>query len=145
MLQIDQDKIPEGDSVCVIMQNPSCANSTLADKSVQFLEKLIFQKQYSVFKHARTIKIVNQFAYIQTKNFKGSNQFIGTHNFAHVTQAIESSTIILIAWGKTNPYVERQQWTLSLINKYPEKILLQTKSHPSRGTYLDFVLPYTSE
>ena len=95
-----------GKRVCVIMQNPSVAGSEFADKSVQFLEKLIFQKQTKVFKKASQIVIVNQFARIQTKNFKGLAEDEGPENKAHIAQAIRASDIILIAWGKTNPFKE---------------------------------------
>jgi hypothetical protein len=34
----------DGKTVCVVMQNPSYAGEDVADKSVQFMEKVVFQK-----------------------------------------------------------------------------------------------------
>ena len=44
-LTLENTTRTKGDSLCVIMQNPSVANTEIADKSVQFLEKLIFEKE----------------------------------------------------------------------------------------------------
>lgn len=52
-------------TVCVIMQNPSTADSKDADKTVQFLEKLIFTRGYQEFNGVKQIIIVNQFAYME--------------------------------------------------------------------------------
>ena len=46
-------------TACVIMQNPSVADDKVADKSVQFLEKLIFEnKGYPQFEGVNRIIIV---------------------------------------------------------------------------------------
>jgi len=143
-LTINNPALKKGKTVCVVMQNPSVANSDIADKSAQFLEKLIFLKDYSEFKDVKEIIIVNQFAYIQTKDFKGSDKNIGVDNDVHIAQAIKSSDIILIAWGVSNKYRKRQLTINSILNKFSNKVLLQTKKHPSRGTYKDFIKPYKS-
>ena len=130
--------------VCVIMQNPSVANSDVADRSAQFLEKLIFLKGYSEFENVSEIIIVNQFAYVQTNDFNGSSSHIGPENDSYIQQAVESSDIILVAWGASNGYDERKIAINTIISKAQNKILLQTKAHPSRGTYVDFVTPYSN-
>lgn len=132
-----------GQTVCVIMQNPSVAGSEFADKSVQFLETLIFQKEYPEFAKISTIIIVNQFARIQTKNFQGRPSDLGPENNDHIQKSIRKSDIILIAWGKTNPYTERQQAIQDMIQAYENKKVLMTKKHPSRGSYQDFITPYS--
>lgn len=38
-----------GKTACVVMQNPSYAGEDEADKSVQFMEKVVFQKRLSEF------------------------------------------------------------------------------------------------
>ncbi len=124
------------------MQNPSVAGSEFADKSVQFLEKLIFQKQNKAFKKVSQIVIVNQFARIQTKNFKGLVEDEGPENKAHLLEAIRISDIILIAWGKTNPFKESQQAILQMIDTFKDRTVLITKKHPSRGMYENFILPF---
>lgn len=141
-LTLEHAKREKGTTVCVIMQNPSVAGSEVADKSVHFLEKLIFKMKYPYFKDANRIIVVNQFARVQTNDFVGSEEQIGSNNEQYINDAIKESDIVLIAWGKRNPYTERQKSILSSIRKFPEKILLMTKKHPSRGTYKDFVLPF---
>ena len=76
-LTIQNDNSSGSETVCVVMQNPSVANTEIADKSVQFLEKLIFTKGYSEFRNVKKIIIVNQFALIQTNEFKGLESDIG--------------------------------------------------------------------
>ena len=143
LLTLKHSEKENGQSVCVIMQNPSVAGSKFADKSVQFLETLIFQKGYAEFAKVSSILIVNQFARIQTKNFEGSPSDIGPENNDYIQKAIRNSDIILIAWGKTNPYTERQQAIQDMIHAYENKRILVTKKHPSRGSYQDFIATYT--
>ena len=127
------------DTVCVIMQNPSTANEYMADKSVQFLEKLIFKESYPEFRQVGRIVIVNQFAYIQTHNFEGLPEHIGTKNDRIIKEAIEGADIVLLAWGKNNCYEFRKEKIYSMLEACDGKILLETKKHPSRGYYKDFV------
>jgi len=131
-----------GKTVCVIMQNPSVASHLVADKSVQFLEKIIFTNTVPEFENVSQVLIVNQFARIQTKNFQGTKADIGPGNDAHIRDAIRKSDTILIAWGKTNPYKDRQEVILKIIREFPDKQVLMTKKHPSRGSYKDFIMAY---
>ena len=129
-------------TVCAIMQNPSVADSDIADKSVQFLEKLVFAKNTPRFSGVRKLIVVNQFAFIQTKEFSGRDKHIGQDNDRHIKEAITESDIILIAWGKSNAYEARRQ----AINRMLEncnKVLLQGKSHPSRASYDEYTSVYS--
>ena len=136
----DQNK-SEGKTICVIMQNPSDADDEKADKSVQFLEHLIFDKGYNEFQDVRKMIIVNQYAYIQKHNFTGETSLIGEKNNRIINESIEESDIVLIAWGKKNPYEERKEFVLRILEKIDDKLLLETKKHPSRGFYRDFIKP----
>ncbi|MBT8283073.1 MAG: DUF1643 domain-containing protein, partial [Muriicola sp.] len=89
------------------------------------------------------ILIVNQFARIQTRDFKGRSVDIGKENDAYLNKAIHSSDIVLIAWGKRNQFPERQEAILELLRLSGEKVILSTKKHPSRGSYTDFIKPMT--
>lgn len=142
-LTIENTTKTNGDSLCVIMQNPSAADEIIADKSVQFLEKLIFEKEVELFRNVKTIIVVNQFAFVQTNGFVGSPNKIGKENNRYIRQAIEDSNIILIAWGKTNPYIKRQQDIIRIVYSFEDNKVLMTKKHPSRGTYQDFIMPFT--
>lgn len=142
MLEVEHEKRKGNKTVCVIMQNPSVADEQKADRSVQFIEKLVFQKDYQEFSQAGKLIVVNQFAYIQTKDFHGSDQLVGPHNDEYIREAIENSDIILIAWGKTNRYEKRKAAIKQILCQYSEKIVLKTRSHPSRGWYKDFIIPY---
>ena len=127
-------------TVCAIMQNPSVANKKIADKSVQFLEKLVFKKDTPQFFDVRKLIIVNQFAFIQTKEFSGQDKHIGRENDRHIKEAIAESDIILIAWGKSNTYESRKQAINKMLNN---KVLLKGKSHPSRASYDGYVSTYS--
>ena len=142
-LTIENTSKTSGNTLCVIMQNPSVANVKFADKSVQFLEKLIFEKEVEPFRNIKTIIVVNLFAYIQTNSFLGSADKIGKENDSIVRHAIEVSDMVLIAWGKTNSYSERRNVIHAILKDYPKKRLLKTRIHPSRGTYKDFIEPYS--
>ena len=125
------------------MQNPSVANAEIADKSVQFLEKLIFTKGYSEFRNVKKIIIVNQFAFIKTNDFNGSELHIGQKNDAHILEAIREADTVLIAWGRGNRYSERKAVINIMLAQHYGKTLLETKSHPSRGTYINFIQTYS--
>ena len=141
-LTIQHGTKKNGKTVCVIMQNPSVAGNKVADKSVQFLEKLIFRMKYPQFEEVTRVIIVNQFARIQTRDFKGTPDEAGIKNDSHIRNAIRESDSIVIAWGKSNPYTERQATILNMIREYPGRNVLMTKKHPSRGTYKDFIMEY---
>lgn len=130
--------------VCAIMQNPSVANADIADKSVQFLEKLIFTKNIPYFSRVRKLIVVNQFAFVQTNNFSGQDEHIGPENDTHIGQAISESGIILIAWGSSNAYEARKTAINTMMLKAQSgKSLLLGKSHPSRASYVDYVSLYS--
>jgi hypothetical protein len=132
----------QGEKVCVIMQNPSVANTEVADKSVQFLEKLIFEKNIVAFRGVSDCVVVNQFARIQTRDFQGGNKDIGPQNDFYIEQAIRSSQIVLVAWGKTNPYIDRQKTILQMIERSKPRQILISSKHPSRGSYKNFIIPF---
>ncbi len=128
--------------ICVIMQNPSEANENIADKSVQFIEKLIFNKGYKEFENVHKIIVVNRFAYVQKKDFKGGGSAIGPKNDKSIESAINESNIILIAWGKSNRYKERQEAVNRMLFLTSNKKMYKTKKHPSRGFYNNFISDY---
>ncbi len=127
--------------LCVIMQNPSDADERRADKSVQFLENLVFSCDYPEFKGVTELVIVNQFAYVQKKGFTGAKDVVGPDNDSYIRSSIHKADIVLIAWGKKNPYSDRQECILNMLQTEGDKLLYKTKKHPSRGTYKDFIEP----
>ena len=127
--------------LCVIMQNPSDADETIADKSVQFLENLVFFRNYPEFKEVKELVIVNQFAYIQKKGFTGPEDAIGPDNDSYIRKYIRKADIVLIAWGKNNPYSDRKESILNMLKTEGDKRYYKTKKHPSRGRYKDFIEP----
>jgi hypothetical protein len=143
-LDISLNKPIDSDTkiVCAVMQNPSVANSDFADKSVQFLEKLIFTKDDSNFSGVKKLIVVNQFAFVQTNDFSGKNAYIGPDNDSYIQQAISESDIILVAWGRSNAYVARKKAINAILRKTIGKTLLLGKAHPSRASYDDYVSAY---
>lgn len=142
-LTIENDNSSGSETVCVVMQNPSVANTEIADRSVKFLEKLIFTKGYSEFRNVKKIIIVNQFTFIQTNDFKGLESDIGEKNDEHILEAIRESDIVLIAWGRDNSHSERKKAINNMLAEHSGKTLLETNKHPSRGTYTNFVKAYS--
>ena len=140
-LVVEDRNKSEGKTVCVVMQNPSDADNDKADKSVQFLEHLIFDKGYNEFQDVHKMIIVNQYAHIQKHNFVGESSLIGEKNDRTISKSIGESDIVLIAWGKNNPYEERKEFVLRILAEIDDKLLLETKKHPSRGFYDDFIKP----
>lgn len=129
-------------TVCAIMQNPSYACVEFADKSVQVLERVLFEKGLEEFRGVGRLIVVNQFAFIQTNGFIGAREQVGIRNDAAIVQALEQSEIVLIAWGKDNGFVERQNEVLEMIRCHKGKRLLQTSRHPSRVIYDGFIQKY---
>ena len=134
---------PSGKTACVIMQNPSYACIEVADKSVQFMEKVVFQKGLPEFKGVRRLIVVNQFARIQTNLFEGHAHEIGSKNNSAIKSAFKKSDIIIVAWGCANPFEERKAFVLDLLQKMSGKKIFKTKKHPSRGCYAGFIQPFS--
>ena len=137
-----KDAAPEGKTVCAVMQNPSYAGEDVADKSVQFLEKLVFTKGLPEFDGVRRLIVVNQFAYIQTDGFEGLPHQVGELNDAAIKAALDESDIVVLAWGSSNRFEERKAYVLGLLDGMKQKTLLKTRMHPSRGRYDGFIQPY---
>lgn len=136
-----QSKSERWKTVCVVMQNPSYAGEDVADKSVQFLEKVIFQRVLPEFRDVRRLIIVNQFAYIETNNFKGRPDQIGLRNDIAIESALKESDIVILAWGSGNRFKDRQAFVINLLKSLNSKQLFKTKMHPSRGRYDGFIQP----
>lgn len=137
-----QDVPAQGTTACVVMQNPSVASTDKADKSVQFMEKVVFQKKLPEFDGVQRLIVVNQFAYIQTNEFQGLPQHIGENNNAAIEAALRESDIVIIAWGAGNSFEDRKAFVLGLLKQMVGKQLLKTKMHPSRGRYDGFIQPF---
>ncbi|MFC1626417.1 DUF1643 domain-containing protein [Pseudomonadota bacterium] len=129
-------------TVCAIMQNPSYACVEFADKSVQVLERVVFEKEIEQFKGVERLVVVNQFAFIQTNDFIGKQYQIGEHNNIAIASALEEAEIILVAWGKGNEFTERKEEILKMIRAQAGKLILQTSRHPSRVIYEGFINEY---
>ena len=131
-----------GRTACVVMQNPSYAAEDRADKSVQFMEKVVFQKGLSEFQGVQRLIVVNQFARVQTNQFQGQQHEIGKRNNEAIEAALMESNIIILGWGCGNPYEERKAFVVGLLKQMKGKQLFKTKMHPSRGRYDGFIQPF---
>jgi hypothetical protein len=136
------DAAPTGKTVCVVMQNPSYAGEDVADKSVQFMEKVVFQKGLAEFAGVRRLIAVNQFAFIQTNAFQGLPHEIGSLNDAAIHEALLESDIVILGWGSSNRFEERKAFVLGLLAETKQKVILKTRMHPSRGRYENFIQPF---
>ena len=129
-------------TACVVMQNPSYANEYVADKSVQFMEKVVFKKGLPEFEGVRRLIVVNQFARIQTNGFQGLPHEIGVLNDSAIKDALYESDIVILGWGSANRFEERKAFVLGLLGEMKQKTLFKTRMHPSRGQYDGFIQPY---
>lgn len=144
LLTVDLEKASaRGKTACVVMMNPSYANEEIADKSVQFMERIVLQKNLPEFKGVTRLIVLNQFAYIQTHKFRGLPHEIGTKNNAAIKKTFEESDIIILAWGCANPFEERKDFVHGLLKKTRGKKIYKTKKHPSRAGYEGFILPFS--
>lgn len=132
-------------TVCAIMQNPSEAGVEIADRSIQVLERVIFEHKLPEFSGVERLVVVNQFAFIQTTEFSGNQDKIGDLNDKVVYEAIRTSDIILIARERDNRYLERQRRILNFISKYNNKPIYITSRHPSRVIYDGFIRRYDAQ
>jgi hypothetical protein len=135
-----KNRSPFGKTACVVMQNPSRADGNVADKSVKFMETVVFQKNLPEFVGVQRLIVVNQFAHVQTKDFRGLPSEIGSKNNAAIKSALEESDIIILGWGVGNRFKERQTFIRKLISKMEGKRLFETKKHPSRAGYDGFII-----
>jgi hypothetical protein len=142
-LAITKDRAsPSPKTACVVMQNPSYAGEEIADKSVQFMEKNVFERGLPEFAGVERLVVVNQFARVQTTDFRGLPSDIGSKNDLAIETALTESEIIIIGWGSANPFKTRQDFVLDLLAKLPNKCVYKTSSHPSRGKYAGFIQPF---
>lgn len=131
-------------TACVVMQNPSYACEELADKSVQFMEKNVFARGLPFFADVERLLVVNQFARIQTKAFAGLTSDIGKNNDSAIRKAIRQSEIVIIGWGVSNRFKERQKFVWAVLASSHGKRIYRTSSHPSRGRYEGFIIPVSA-
>lgn len=144
-LEITKTDAPSsGKTVCVVMQNPSYADEDKADQSVKFMEKLVFSGEHFAFKQVRRLIVVNQFALVQTREFKGKNEDIGKDNDKEIEKALRESDIVIIGWGSSNKFDLRKCVVFCLLKKMSGKQIYKTKVHPSRGSYSeDFIQEFS--
>ena len=140
---VRQQAAPTGKTVCVVMQNPSYAGEDRADKSVQFMEKVVCQKELPEFSGVRRLIVVNQFALIQTNDFQGLPNEVGEFNDAAIRAALHESDIVILGWGSANRFEDRKAFVLGLLAEMKSKTVFKTRMHPSRGRYKDFIQPYS--
>lgn len=136
------DKVRDGKTACVVMQNPSYASEDVADKSVQFMEKVVFERGFPEFRGVKRLIVVNLFARVQTKDFQGLPDDIGKDNDKSIKSALEESDIIILGWGAGNRFRERRDFVLGLLDKMDCRQIFKTRTHPSRGRYEGFIQPY---
>ena len=136
------DAVATGKTACVVMQNPSYACEEFADKSVQFMEKVVFERGLSEFRGVHRLIVVNQFAKIQTNDFQGLPHEVGPLNDAAIKAALDESDIVILGWGSSNRFEERKAFVLGLLREMKGKTVFKTRMHPSRGRYEGFIQPY---
>jgi len=105
------DNAGMGITACVIMQNPSYASREIADRSVRFMEETVFRRNLPEFEGVNRLIVVNLFAKVQTRDFKGKAHDIGSRNDAAIEAALRASEIVIIGWGISKKFSERKAYT----------------------------------
>lgn len=136
------DKAGMGITACVIMQNRSYAGREIADRSVRFMEETVFRRNLPEFEGVNHLIVVNLFARVQTRDFKGKAHDIGSRNDAAIEAALRTLEIVIIGWGFSNKFSERKACVLGLLKNLKGKQLFKTKMHPSRGRHDGFIQPF---
>lgn len=109
-------------TLTVILKNPSSADATKADKTVQNVEKVV----YKAFPDVGKIEVLNLFALRGTypkdimDAYLAGVDIVGVENNKAFDQALEQSEYVVIAWGGASPirnsvYDLRLEEALSLI------------------------------
>jgi hypothetical protein len=101
-------------TVCVVMQEPSYAGKAEADKSLQCLEKNVFELGLPEFEGVERLVVVNQFARIQTNGFVGLTYDLGAYNNEAIETTLIESEIVVNAWGSGNRFDARKAFILDL-------------------------------
>jgi len=85
----------EGNALCIIGQNPSSANARIADKTINYIERYVYEKlpQYS------KIIILNLYSRVDTKKTETSD-LIREESYLHLNEIISNNTDFLIIYGK---------------------------------------------
>jgi len=145
-LEITHCKLAKGKTACVVMQNPSYAGTRKdgADKSVQFMEKVVFEKGLREFCEVRRLIVINLFARIQTNGFKGHASDVGKYNNSVIETVLKKADIIILGWGsgKEKRFEDRKEFVRNILRSLVGKQLYKTRKHPSRGAYDGFIQPY---
>jgi hypothetical protein len=136
------DKAGKGRTACVIMQNPSYAGREIADRSVRFMEETVFRRNLPEFEGVNRLIVVNLFARVQTRDFKGKAHDIGSRNDAAIAAALRASEIVIVGWGTSNKFSGRKTLALDLLKKLTGKQVFKTRMHPSRGRHDGFIQPF---
>jgi len=131
----EKNEIKNGKTVCVIMQNPSYANEYIADKSVNFLEKALFEYELPK-ENVKKMIVVNLFAKIQTDNFTPSNPPEEGKNINFIEKAIEESDVVIIGWGCGKKFIKKKKEIVRRLAKYSDTVY-KTEKHPSYHTGLN--------
>jgi hypothetical protein len=100
-----QDETARTKVLTVILKNPSSADAMKADKTVQNVEKVI----YNTFRDVAKIEVLNLFALRGThpkdvmQTYMAGIDIVGKDNDSAFKQALASSDYIVIAWGGASP------------------------------------------
>lgn len=126
-------------TLCVVMENPSYACKEHADKSVQFIERLVFDKGKSEFVDVGRVIVLNLCSYIQTNDFVGGPGTFDPETDRYLREGIDAAEIILVAWGVTADHRERIEMVKGLIREAGTKEIYIGRKHPSRASYVNYL------
>ncbi len=127
----------EGPTVAFIMLNPSTADATQNDPTIERCHRRAVTMGFA------ELEVVNIFAYRATdpRELKSSPHPIGPDNDDVLLQAAEKSDLVICAWGGHGDHLNRHQEVRQLLKKHgirPHVLSLTAKGLPGHPLYLPY-------
>lgn len=127
----------EGPSVAFIMLNPSTADATQNDPTIERCHRRAVDMGFSA------LEVVNIFAFRATdpRDLKSAAHPIGPDNDTRLLAAAKSSDRVICAWGGHGDHLGRHQEVRRLLKKHainPYVLSLTAKGLPGHPLYLPY-------
>jgi hypothetical protein len=119
--------------VCFVMLNPSKANATDSDNTID--RCITFAKSWGYGK----IEVVNLFAYVSTdpKVLYTTQDPVGPENDRYIYDSLKTNEEIILGWGNIGKHQKRAQIFLNMFKDYKLKCLKKNKDgSPGHPLYL---------
>ena len=124
--------------LCFLMLNPSTADETKNDPTVERCER-----RARATENCGGVEIINIFAYRATDPniMKAQTDPIGPYNDKHILEAATNAAQLIIAWGKHGQHMTRGEQVLSLLRDNaikPYHLKINKDGFPAHPLYISY-------